>query len=295
MGVGPYSRLYRQKGGELHVHFFEPNVLDPYRENPDYAFRGNRFSTKENLAKGIEPSGIQQFVWGSKADGDPCVAALRPHLITLSFKDQLHWKSKELSPAESAGAKIDARYARPMLYGLWPDTMSRFAAVYVYLREIQNIFNPEVLLPALPSNSSDFLAPLSYNSTRSFLKFARDVYTILDIKPSVLARRVSSSAKDDLIKRGEKWNLLALYFKERGLLSAAVEAAIGTIKEVNQWRVKGAHTLAPATRDRNYMELQKDIVFRLQQGLRSLLLAFAVIEKGSTDVIDGRVLDLKVE
>jgi hypothetical protein len=292
---GYYTELFRREGGQLALHFYEPSVLDQHKESPQYNFHGNWFSTKENLPEPIEPSGIQQFVWARKADGTPCVAALRSHLITLSYKDQQHWQSKELSPDESAQAMIESRYEKPMLYGQWPDTMSRYAAVAVYLMEIHRIFEPESLFPALPEVKPDFLAPLSYNSKRSFIKFAQDLYTLLDIKPSVIAGRVNSPKKERLLNRNEKWNLVLLYFEERGILSTEIQTAIRTIKEIRRWRVKSAHTLPRAEKDQDYNRLQQDIVFELQDGLRSLLLAFALAEKGTTEVINKRVSELKVE
>ncbi len=292
---GYYAKLYRDGGGELHIHFFHPGVLDPYKEDPSYNFYGSHFHTKETSDQSIEPSGIQQFEWGHMADGSPCIAALRPHLITLSYNDQLHWRSKELPLKQSDGAKIDSRYTRPMLYGVWPDTMSRFAAVYVFLKEIQNIFVPEVLFPALPEHKPDFLAPLSYNSKKAFIKFAQDLYTILDIKPSVLSPRISSHEKERLVKKGERWNMLALYFEECELLSETVVAAIGVIKEVNQLRVKSAHKIHQAESDEDYNKLQGSLVFRLQESLKVLLLAFAVAEKDTKEVIPRRVLKLKIE
>ena len=89
---GHYSRLYEKKGWQWRLHFFEPSVLDHVKEDPNYNFYGNKFYTKPEAS--IEPSGIQQFMWGYKADGNPCIAALLPHLMTLSYKDQLFGNRK---------------------------------------------------------------------------------------------------------------------------------------------------------------------------------------------------------
>lgn len=275
------------------MHFFEPSVLDHIKEDPNYDFCGNRFYTKSNAS--IEPSAIQQFMWGSKIDGSPCIAALRSHLITLSYNDQLLWQSKELNRKDSAGARIEARYAGPMLYGQWPDTMSRYAAIHMYLIEIQKIFQPEQLFPALTEERPDFLAPLSFNQKRAFTKFMQDLYSILDIKPSVLATRIKSSQKEEFLKANQKRNLLSLYFEERGVLSKEIQKAIDIIKEVNKLRVRSAHTIQRSEKDQDYNQLQQNLVFRLQSGLRTLLMAFALAEKGSTGMITRRVLELKVE
>jgi hypothetical protein len=290
---GYYSRLYQSKGGELQVHFFEPSVLEHVKEDPNYNFCGNRFYTKRDAA--IEPSAIQQFMWGRKYDGSPCIAALRPHLMTLSYKDQLLWQSKELNRKDSTEARIEQRYAGPMLRGEWPDTMSRYAAIHIYLTEIQKIFHPERFFPALPEDRPDFLAPLSFNQKRAFTKFMQDLHAILDIKSSVLATRIKSSQKEKYLKRNERRNLLSLYFEERGALSKEIQQAIETIKKINEWRAPGAHTIQRSDKDQDYNQHQQDVAFRLQSGLRTLLVAFALAEKDSTEMITRRLLELKVE
>lgn len=290
---GYYSRLYEKKGEELQVHFFDSSVLDHFKEDPNYSFYGNKFYTKDNVI--IDPSGIQQFMWARKGDGSACVAALLPHLVTLSYKDQLAWQSKELSPEESAQARIESRHIGPMLYGQWPDTMSRYAAIHLYLGEIQKIFHPERLFPALPEEIPDFLAPLSFNQKRAFTKFMQDLYTILDIKSSVLATRIKSPQKEVYLKANQTRNLLSLYFEERDALSTDIQQTIDIIKEISDWRVRSAHTIQRSQKDRDYKQLQQDLVFRLQAGLRTLLVAFALAEKGSTGTITRRVLELNVE
>ena len=234
-------------------------------------------------------------MWGRKADGSPCIAALQPHLMTLSYKDQLLWQSKELSRKDSTKAKIERRYAGPMLYGQWPDTMSRYVAIHMYLIEIQKIFHPECLFPALTEERPDFLAPLSFNQKRAFTKFMQDLYSILDIKSSVLATRIRSPQKEAYLKRNEKRNLLSLYFEERGALSEDIQQTIEIFKEINGWRVPSAHTISRSEKDQDYNRLQQDLAFRLQSGLRTLLVTFALAEKNSTEIITRRVLELRVE
>jgi hypothetical protein len=290
---GYYSRLYQNEKRDLQVHFFEPSVLDHFKEDPNYNFDGNKFYTKHDAS--IEPSGIQQFMWARKGDQSSCIAALLAHLVTLSYKDQLLWQSKELSRKESTQAKIESRYVGPMLYGQWPDTMSRYAAIYMYLIEIQKIFHPERLFPALPEEIPDFLVPLSFNQKRAFTKFMQDLYTILDIKSSVLATRIRSPQKKEYVDRNQKRKLLSLYFKERRAFSTDIQQTIDIIKEINDWRVPSAHRIQRSEKDQDYNELQHNLAFRLQSGLRRLLVAFALAEKGSTEMITRRVLELNVE
>ena len=113
-----------------------------------------------------EPSCIQQYVWGRKENGEPCIAVLLRHLRFLSTRDQLHWQAHELPPEEASKAKIEARYAGPMLHGEFLDTVSCYQASFLYLAEIQKVFAPDKLLPNLPDELPPFLIPLAYNSRR---------------------------------------------------------------------------------------------------------------------------------
>ena len=123
----------------------------------------------------------------------------------------------------------------------------------------------------------------------------QDLYTILDIKSSVLATRIKSPQKEVYLKANQTRNLLSLYFEERDALSTDIQQTIDIIKEISDWRVRSAHTIQRSQKDRDYKQLQQDLVFRLQAGLGTLLVAFALAEKGSTGTITRRVLELNVE
>jgi hypothetical protein len=86
-----------------------------------------------------------------------------------------------------------------------------------------------------------------------------------------------------------------LYFEEHHALSTEIQQAIEIIKEINEWRVRSAHTIQRSEKDQDYKQLRQDLVFRLQAGLRTLLVAFALAEKGRTGTITRRVLGLNVE
>lgn len=47
--LGPYSIEHKHHGYQLKAYFFEPDVLDLYRDNPHYHFEETRFWTKEPL------------------------------------------------------------------------------------------------------------------------------------------------------------------------------------------------------------------------------------------------------
>jgi hypothetical protein len=116
MDQGYYVDLFRNHEGQgLVALFFEPAVLDRFRNNPNYKVADTMVSTKFDAT--TEPSCIQQYVWGRKADGEPCIAVLLRHLRFLSTRDQLHWQAHELPLEEASEAKIEARYAGPMLHG----------------------------------------------------------------------------------------------------------------------------------------------------------------------------------
>src|SRR5438552_18462904 len=122
---GCYSKRAREADSEVEPHFFEPRVLDRYKDDPWFEVTGTRVSTKDRAPDHVESSMIQQYVWGSTAKGEPCVVVILAHLCTLSPKDQEYWRLHELSPEAEATAKIEAQHAKPMVYGEFPDRISR--------------------------------------------------------------------------------------------------------------------------------------------------------------------------
>ncbi|MGD0651550.1 MAG: hypothetical protein ABSA97_10500 [Verrucomicrobiia bacterium] len=296
MRVGYYTKRLRKSNQQLEVHFFEPSVLEKYRNDPNYSLRMTRLSTKHG--SGVELSALQQYVWGHKPDGSPCVVVLLSHLNALSPADQLHWKLHEIRRSKRKGPKIDRRYYQPMITGRFSDTISIYEAIYLFLREIQKLFQPDVLFPNLPDEEPLFLAPLGYNSRKAMMQFAQDLCTIMQFNMQTLARRITASDVQskvaDCVKREQRRELLRLYFKQHNALSNEIEQALATLKEINELRKLSAHKLTQAERDKNYFEQQADLADRLQCGLRDMMLAFAIAEKGSIGFLSKRVLDYKV-
>jgi hypothetical protein len=113
----------------------------------------------------------------------------------------------------------------------------------------------------LPEEIPDFLASLSFNQKRAFTKFMQDLYTILDMKASVLAARIKSPKKEAYLKGNQTRKLLSLYFEERDAVSTDIRRTIDIIKEINDWRVRSAHTIQCSERDQDYKQLQQDLAF----------------------------------
>jgi len=130
------------------------------------------------------------------------------------------------------------------------------------------------------------------------VQFAQDLCAVLHFSMKPLAKRIVSpqlrSQVAELVKHERRRDLLRLYFRQHNLLSPEIEEALAVQKEVNDLRKISAHTVARAERDKNYFELQADLVDRLQCGLREMMLAFAVAEKGSSDAIRKSILDYKI-
>ena len=292
MTEGHYTTKFRKLGECLRPHFFEPDVLDKFRNDPNYEVHPNCLSGKDYAP--IELSSLQQYMWARKRNGEPCVAVLLPHLPMLSERDQLHFLSHELSSQEAASAKIEARYKKPLLYGEFPDTISCYQAIFLYLREVQRIFDPDVLLPNLPKTQPDFLAPLAYNSRKAITSFAQDLYSLLSMRLKTLANHLKEEegalGAVKCVEDQRSRDLLRLYFESHALLTQEIEDGIEALRQVNKWRVESAHKLVAADRDDDYLDQQMNLVDLLQRGVRAMLLGFAQAEKGSTEVICERIL-----
>ena len=292
----PYSTEYDEHGYQLKVYFFEPDVLDFYRDNPHYHFEPTRFSTKDALPEGMAASGIQQYVWGKKADGQPCVAALLPHLRMLSAADQLRWSLRQVPHELAKGARIDSRYKDPMLHGRFPTRISCLDAIYVYAYEIQKLFAPDAFFPGLPEEKPDFLTPLTANTERAFVRWCQDLYTILEGSTRTLGTRITSDEKIPLIKHQRKGDLLRLYTKEHGVWNAEIEEYLDFLRELNAHRVASAHKIIPGgKKDQDYLARQRTLACGIQSALRMLMLSCAQTEKGEIAIIPKRVLEYGVE
>jgi len=294
--TGTYTKRLRKTNKQLEPHFFEPSVLDRYRNDPDYALRETGLGTTEG--SDAKPSSLQQYVWGHKANGSPCIMAFLYHLCGLSVRDQMHWHLHEIENPKKVGATIDARYVKPIVQGGFRDTISIYEAVYLYLREIQNLFRPDVLFPNLPDEKPLFLVPLAYNSEKAMADFAKDTYTLLQYNMKTLAKRIlAPEVQEEIserIKKEQRRQLLKLYFTQNAILPAYFEEMLTALLEINELRKLSAHRLTQAKQDRNYFELQANLVDRLQSGLGSMMRAFAVTEKGTQYILSQAVLDYKV-
>ncbi len=294
---GHYSMLFRQDHGVgIQPYFFEPSVLDKYRDDPNYHVTSYRISTEDGSS--AEGSSIQQYVWGNKPDGTPCVVVLLAHLDTLSQRDQLHWKAHELDAREASQAKICHRYKKPMWDGEFPDTISGYEATFFYLREIQKLFLPDSLFPNVPDQQPDFLMPLPYNSKKAMAQFALHLSSLMNMSLKTLACRITSPQNSpkvsELLKRQQSRDLLRLYFEDHGQFNDDIEMGIDALADLNDWRVQSAHKLVPADGDQDYLLIASDLVGRLQCGLRAMLLAFMHAENKTPDWMCSHVLNYKV-
>ena len=93
MDQGYYTDLFRKLGYNLAAHYFEPAVLDRFRNDPNYKVADTRVSTKYDAT--TESSPIQQYVWGRKADGQPCIVVLLPHLPP--FRPAINFTGRHMS------------------------------------------------------------------------------------------------------------------------------------------------------------------------------------------------------
>lgn len=288
------DKFSRHKGLGMLACFFEPAVLDRFRNDPNYRITESMISSKDDSQ--AESSCIQQYVWGRKADGQPCIAVLLRHLRFLSARDQLHWRSFELPSHE--GAKIEARYMGPMLHGEFPDTISCYQAIFFYLREIRKVFLPDLFLPNVPDTLPPFLAPLPFNSKKAMASFAQDLCSLISMKLTILSSRLTQATNrtnaSDLLKRQQSRKLIWLYFDDHGLFSQGIEDVLEILRELNDWRVESAHRLVPVEQDQDYLTMQDQLVKRLQQGLREMLLGFMKAEGKTPDWMCQRILEYTV-
>lgn len=292
---GYYTKRLKKSGNGLEWHFFEPSVLEKYRNDPGYELRETSLGTASGSGRS---SGLQQYVWGHKADGTPCVAVFLAHLRGLHPEDQLHWRLHELRGRIRNTTRVDRRYYAPLVCGRFPDTISIYDALHLYLVEIQKVFQPDVLFPQLLKTKPVWLAPIDHNSRKAMLQFAQCLSALTKLKLTVLAKRVTAPELQKDVKEAlthqRSGDLIRLYFTQHDPFPSNLDETLAAMKELTDLRVQSAHTNAPAVHDQNYREMQIDLVGRLQNGLRVMMLCFAEIEKGPQDTISSRVLGYRV-
>lgn len=298
MTTGHYEQIHRRTGAHVTPVFFTASVLDKYREDPNYVVSAYRISTRDGALADVESSGIQQYVWGHTASGLPCVVALIAHLCALSARDQEFWRLHELTPQDAEHARIDERYRKAMLFGEFPDTVSAFDAISLYLREMQRLFPGERLFTNFDGVHYDFLAPLAYNSRKAMAEFAQALCSLLAINLKAIAGQIASSERkaraDVCVTKQQNRNLLRLYFQELGVMSAEIELGLDALRDLNDWRVASAHTLVPTDADQDYRAVQADLVDRLQCGLRAMLSEMVTATGAPRRGYSDYVLRLKV-
>lgn len=242
---------------------------------------------------------IQQYVWGSTANNEPCIVVILAHLDYLSAKDQKYWRLHELTPAKSKTAKIERRYAKSMLHGEFPDRMSGYDAIFLYVREIQNIFHPKQLFTQFEDNHPDFLALITHATKRHLANFAQHLHSFLTISMTTLidhivdAQRLSKAKECRSRQQGRE--ILRLYFQEHCVMSARIELGLSALSDLNKLRVESAHSIVPNSRDKDYRKAQSRLVNKLQRGLRAMLVAFIKANRVKKNAYLRYVLKLGVD
>jgi len=129
--------------------------------------------------------------------------------------------------------------------------------------------------------------------------FAQDLLSLLSMSLTVLAQHLSQTSSQakavELLKQQQSRNLIRLYFEDRGQFSREIEETLDVLRELNDWRVKSAHKLVPAEQDQDYLAVQAQLMGRLQQGLKAMLLGFLHGEGKTPDRTCQIVLDYKVD
>ena len=129
--------------------------------------------------------------------------------------------------------------------------------------------------------------------------FAQDLLSLLSMSLTVLAQHLSQATNQakavELLKQQQSRNLIRLYFEDHGQFSTDIEDTLNVLRELNDWRVQSAHKLVPVEQDQDYLAVQAQLVARLQQGLKAMLLGFLQGEGKTPDRICQIVLRYNVE
>lgn len=271
MNKGYYKSRFDRTGKQLEVRFFNPDVLDRYKNSPYYILSEANIATKYDVPKNVRRVGLQQYVWGKKKDKTPCIAVLLSHICRLDPQEQMYWKSHELSEKDAKQAKIEARYYKPMVQGKFPDVWTSFDVILPTLEFINKITSNGLFRKVLAHKPS-FLGHITKNSRKEYMAYIQELDKLLsvNINETYLMKNIKSTDKNPLSEKGEILNLLGLWLDELGIAKNEITDCLESLKSVRKERNKPAHVLFEDDFAGDYILKQKQITLKVWKSLHKI-------------------------
>ncbi|MFQ5796647.1 MAG: AAA family ATPase [Candidatus Bipolaricaulia bacterium] len=282
--------------GEAQLSFkaFDLAVLEDYRNDPRYYYTNNDISgtlsvTEEHFkSKGMPASDkvlLQTFGFAYDADFNRAVAAFLRYLAGLSPEHQQIWNAKLLE----GDYKLHPDYYK-ITMGAWPEGISIFDAFVVELYHINEMCKLMSRPPLFKRDLRDDKKPKELSFLiRPTSKEYRDFVHTLDKAISENINRkffqnevpfeYEEVRKDGKVIVRQKGTILILDEWLRQNFTPndenLFEEMINTFKEIRRLRNRPAHAIDDNTFDQKYFKLQRELIKKAYEAIRTLRFIFA--------------------
>jgi hypothetical protein len=144
-----------------------------------------------------------------------------------------------------------------------------FDVVLPTLQFINKITSPDILFREVPKDEPSFLQPITKNSKKEYLNYILelDKLTSTNINTEYLLKKIKTSGKDNMLKKGETLNLLGTWLEELGVIKEEIDECLKPLKTVRKQRQEKAHKLFEDSSDKDYILKQKQITLEVWEAL----------------------------
>ena len=257
---GFYKSRFDRTKNSLEWRFFDPEVLDRYKNSPHYSCNSSS----------IIGLGLQQYVWGTKRDGGKCIAVILSHIHNFDLKEQKHWRAHELDKKEYKYVRVDSCYHRPLIQGKPPNVWHSFDVILPTLKFINQITAPNFLFREIPSDTPSFLQPITKNSKKEYMDYILELDKLLSVNIRVdsFFGGIKNPQKNTMKDKGEILNLLGTWLEELGI-NNDIDKCLKPLKTVRKQRKEKAHKIFEDSSG-DYMLEQKQITLEVWESLYTI-------------------------
>jgi hypothetical protein len=286
----PFTKELARGYAQLEPRFFEPLVLEQYRNDPRYWCRfsdvsGHISAHEEGHSRDSDRVFLQTFGFAYDDDDNRAVAVYLRYLSDFSPEHQQIWKARELS----GEYWLHPDYVCGSLYGVFPDHIQILDAILFEQKAINDIARlmgrPPVFKQEFSDGRPDGLTFLLRPTAREYANFIHVLDKILseNIDTAFFGTEVAltdevkrEAGRIEVKRKGtlrvfEDW--LRQHFRPRGD-GDVITAVFKPLKLVRKLRQKPAHALHPDKYDRSLWKQQRDLIVSIYRSLQAIRTAF---------------------
>lgn len=286
----PFTKELARGFAQLEPRFFDPLVLEQYRNDPHYWCRlsdvsGHISAHEEGHAKESDKVFLQTFGFAYDDDDNRAVAVFLRYLSDFSPEHQQIWKARELR----GDYWLHPDYVRGSLCGVFPDHIQILDALLLEQRAINDIAR---LMGRQPVFKQEFHDGRPDGYTFLLRPTAREYSNFVHVLDKVISENIDVaffgndvSLTEEVRRRGERMELrrrgslrifedwLRQHFRVCGDGDPIAEV-FEPLKRVRRLRQKPAHALRPDKYDRSLWKQQRELIVSVYRSIQAIRSAF---------------------